>query len=127
MVRERARPAAVPAGGPAPLSVALDVLARRGVLDVVAALTTGPAAFRALEQRARTVTGSVLSQRLRELRELGVIELSEAAEYRLSAEGRQLLGVLDELDRWAQAWAQRSSRSLNPRGSPRTAYDEPPG
>jgi DNA-binding HxlR family transcriptional regulator len=109
---------------PEPLAAVVEVLARRGVLTVVTVLTRGPASYRALERHAE-VSGSVLQQRLRDLRQLGVVEVSESGDYRLSAEGRKLLGVLDRLDAWARDWATRTPRSLRPRGSYDTAYDEP--
>src|SRR5688500_14158647 len=107
-----------------PLSSVLDVLARRGVLTVVRVLTVGPASYRALERQVE-VSGSVLQQRLRDLRQLGAVEIAESGEYRLSAEGRRLLGVLDHLDAWSAGWAARTPRSLRPRGSADGAYDEP--
>ena len=108
-----------------PLAAVVDVLARRGVLPAVRGLAGGPASFRALEHRVGVVTGSVLQQRLRDLRELGAVEVSEAGEYRLSPEGRRLLGVLDRLGAWSQEWAARTPRSFRPRGAPDAAYDEP--
>ena len=107
------------------LPAVVDVLARRGVLPVLETLAGGSASFRRLEQRVGVVTGSVLQQRLKDLRQLGVVEVAENGEYRLSAEGRQLLGILDRLDGWAQDWAARTPRSLRPRGSYDSAYDEP--
>jgi DNA-binding HxlR family transcriptional regulator len=50
---------------------------------------------------------SVLSQRLRELNKAGVLEVIDD-QYRLTAEGRQLLNVLAPLRAWATRWAQRS-------------------
>ena len=108
-----------------PLAAVVDVLARRGVLAVVTVLAAGPASFRALERHVSVAAGSVLQQRLRDLRELGAVEVSESGEYRLTAEGRKLLGVLDRLGEWSAEWAERTPRSLRPRGSQETAYDEP--
>ena len=107
-----------------PLPAVVDVLSRRGVLSVIGLLARGPASYRAIEKQVE-VGGSVLQQRLRDLRQLGAVEIAESGEYRLSAEGRRLLGVLDRLDGWAKEWAARTPRSLRPRGSYETAYDEP--
>ena len=114
----------VPDQPPDPLTTVVDVLSRRGVLSVVRLLTAGPASYRSLEHKVGVV-GSVLQQRLRDLRQLGVVEVAESGEYRLSAEGRRLLGVLDRLETWSQEWAARTPRSLRPRGSADAAYDEP--
>ena len=49
---------------------------------------------------------SVLNERLSELREAGVVELSPEG-YRLTREGRTLLRDLQPLRRWAKRWAKR--------------------
>jgi DNA-binding HxlR family transcriptional regulator len=49
----------------------------------------------------------VLSQRLGELREAGIVELREKEGYALTAEGRGLGDALAGLDAWAKRWARR--------------------
>jgi DNA-binding HxlR family transcriptional regulator len=66
-----------------------------------------------------------LTQRTRELREAGLIEVDEAGDYRLSAHGRRLQGMLEPLSDWAESWAHLSSRQRVPRGSATRARDEP--
>jgi DNA-binding HxlR family transcriptional regulator len=87
---------------PDPVFRVVDVLARRGSLDVFAALTGGGLAEAAIEARLRAYDPSVVTQRVADLRRLGVVEIvPETGELRLSAGGRRLQGHLDRLRRWA--------------------------
>jgi DNA-binding HxlR family transcriptional regulator len=85
-----------------PLADVLDVLARRGALDVFRTLTGGPLGERALATRLRSYAPSVVAQRVADLRRLDVVEVvPENGDLRLSPHGRRLQGVLDQLDRWS--------------------------
>ena len=84
------------------LAETLDVLARRGALDVFRALQNGALGERALEARLRAINPSVVAQRVADLRRIGAVEaVPESGDLRLSPRGRRLQGLLDELDRWA--------------------------
>ena len=86
-----------------PLADVLDVLARRGALDVFRALTGGTVAERALPSRVRGVAESVVAQRVADLRRAGAVEVvPETGDLRLSPRGRRLQGLLDQLERWAR-------------------------
>jgi DNA-binding HxlR family transcriptional regulator len=89
-----------------PVMAMLDLLGRRWALRVIWELRDGPLGFRALQQRCAGMSSSVLSQRLRELRQAGVLALSDGA-YELTDEGRELLALLAPLDAWARRWAAR--------------------
>ena len=52
----------------------LELLGRRWALRILWELREGPAAFQALQARCDSMSPSVLSQRLAELREAGLIE-----------------------------------------------------
>jgi DNA-binding HxlR family transcriptional regulator len=81
----------------------VDVLARRGALDVVGELLGGSVGERALVRRLHQIAPSVVAQRIEDLRRLGVVEeVPESGDLRLSPEGRRLQDVLVRLDRWAQ-------------------------
>jgi DNA-binding HxlR family transcriptional regulator len=85
-----------------PLADVVDVLARRGALAVFRALTGGALGERALAARLRTYAGSVVAQRVADLRRLDVVEVvPENGDLRLSPRGRRLQGVLDQLERWS--------------------------
>jgi len=87
----------------------LDLLGRRWVLRIMWELREGGAGFRELQLRCEGMSPSVLSQRLRELDEAGVLELADSR-YALSSEGRELLAGLAPLRAWAERWAQRRPR-----------------
>jgi DNA-binding HxlR family transcriptional regulator len=85
-----------------PLAEVLDVLARRGALDVFRALTAGALTERAVETRVRGLAPSVVAQRVADLRRIGAVEVvPETGDLRLSPHGRRLQGLLDSLARWA--------------------------
>jgi DNA-binding HxlR family transcriptional regulator len=88
----------------------LDLVGRRWALRVIWELRAEPLTFRALQERCEGVSSSVLNDRLRELREAGVVARSEVG-YELTAEGRRLDEVYEPLEAWARRWAKRAPRS----------------
>ena len=70
--------------------------------------------LRAAELRARCedVSPSVLSSRLGELRDSGLVELTQGEGYSLTKLGRELGAQLSTLDRFARRWARSSDKSL---------------
>jgi DNA-binding HxlR family transcriptional regulator len=93
-----------------PIMVLLDLLGRRGAMRVLWELRgSEPLTFRALQDAAAT-NPALLNTRLKELREAGLVD--HDAGYRLTAEGRALLGALQPLWAWAEAWggAPRKTR-----------------
>lgn len=102
--------------GLAPLLMLVDLLGRRHALALLWELRGGPQPFRAL---ARTVGAPepAATQRLRELRDSGLVEVDEAGDYRLTAHGRRLQGTLDPLAAFAGSWHRLTPRQRIPRGS----------
>ena len=87
----------------------LDLLGRRWSLRVLWELREGRAlTFRELQSRSGDVSSSVLNDRLRELREAGIVSRTSDG-YQLSGEGMDLLVALLPLDAWAKRWARRST------------------
>jgi DNA-binding HxlR family transcriptional regulator len=86
-----------------PIMVALDMLGRRGALRVLWELRGEPLTFRALQVACDTNPGS-LNTRLRELRDLGIVD-HNAGGYRLTEHGRTLMTALEPLQDWADDWA----------------------
>ena len=79
----------------------LELLGRRWALRLIWELRRDAVAFS--ELRARTgISPSVLSARLRELVDSGVLERDGGRRYRLSGRGRELARILYELNRWAE-------------------------
>jgi DNA-binding HxlR family transcriptional regulator len=79
----------------------LDLLGRRWALRLVWELRRSTLSFSELRQRSE-ISPSVLSARLRELADAGVVERAPDRRYQLSGRGRELARVLFELNRWAQ-------------------------
>ncbi|MBX3621405.1 MAG: helix-turn-helix transcriptional regulator [Rhizobacter sp.] len=85
--------------------VVLDLLGRRGALRIFWELRHGePMTFRALQEACDT-NPSLLNTRLKELREVALVE-HDAGGYRLTAEGRKLMSSLGPLCDWAEAWGR---------------------
>lgn len=82
--------------------VALDLLGRRGTLRILWELRQLPMTFRALQHAVQT-NPSLLNTRLRELRDVDLIEHAEGG-YRLTASGVKLLAAMMPLYDWAQHW-----------------------
>jgi DNA-binding HxlR family transcriptional regulator len=91
-----------------PIMALLDLLGRRWVLRILWELRDGPLGFRALQSRCDGMSPSVLSQRLAELRDAGIVTQSDSGDYLLSDEGRTLYAVLLPLSDWAARWAARA-------------------
>jgi DNA-binding HxlR family transcriptional regulator len=81
----------------------LDLLGRRWTLRVLWELRAERLGFRDLQGRCDGMSASVLSQRLRELRDAGIVE-TEHGVNGLTADGAALLEALRPLDRWAKRW-----------------------
>jgi DNA-binding HxlR family transcriptional regulator len=107
----------VPGSTPSMLAL-LELLGRRWALRILWELRLEPATFQALQQRCDSMSTSVLSQRLSDLREAQLVEKDREGAYRLTDAGAALLRRLDGMDEWTQEW----SRLLRGRGR-RTPQD----
>jgi DNA-binding HxlR family transcriptional regulator len=84
------------------MAAVLDVLGRRWALRLVWELRRDAVSFVGLRNRLG-ISPSVLSARLAELLELGVVERDPRRRYRLTGRGRELARLLYELNRWAES------------------------
>jgi DNA-binding HxlR family transcriptional regulator len=91
-----------------PVMVLLDLLGRRWALRILWELRDGPLTFRALQAACGNLSPSVLNDRLRELREAGILELREPEGYGPTAIAEELGEILIPLDSWAKRWARRT-------------------
>ena len=82
----------------------LDLLGRRWMLRVLWELGHAPSGFRELQARCDGMSPSVLSQRLHELLDAGIISQEHDATYALSESGDELLSALNPLNSWAATW-----------------------
>jgi DNA-binding HxlR family transcriptional regulator len=90
-----------------PIMVLLDLLGRRWALRILWELRAGPVGFRGLQERVGSLSPTILSRRLSELRAAGIL-VEEAAGNRLTHEGEQLLAALAPLAEWAARWGRRN-------------------
>jgi DNA-binding HxlR family transcriptional regulator len=84
------------------MPAALDLLGRRWSLRLVWELRRDAIAFTEIRERTG-ISPSVLSTRLAELENAGVVEHDPARRYRLSGHGRELARLLYEINRWAES------------------------
>jgi len=90
--------------------VAVDLLGRRWTTLVLHVLLHGPARFGELATTLQVVSERMLSERLKELEDAGVVERRVLSgppvgvEYRLTRKGEALGRVLRGLERWADEW-----------------------
>jgi DNA-binding HxlR family transcriptional regulator len=86
----------------------LDLLGRRWALRILWELREGgPLSFNALQRACGRLSPSVLSQRLAELRESGLLEQDARGRYRPTPLARDLEVPLLALDGFARRWARR--------------------
>lgn len=90
-----------------PIMALLDLLGRRWTLRILWELRESGFGFRALQERCDVMSPSVLSQRLMELQEAGIVQQNADAAYTLTQEGATLLQALAPLNDWARQWAKR--------------------
>jgi DNA-binding HxlR family transcriptional regulator len=91
-----------------PIMAALDLLGRRWTLRVLWELRgDGVATFSELQDRCERISSSVLNERLRDLRNAGIVRAKRGGGYEYTITGRDLMRVLAPLDQWADTWAAR--------------------
>ena len=81
-----------------------DLLGRRWALRILWELRDEPATFQALQERCDSMSPSVLSQRLTELRDAALVEKDDGGPYRLTQPGRTLLDRLRWVEEWTAQW-----------------------
>jgi DNA-binding HxlR family transcriptional regulator len=101
-----------------PTAELLDLLGRRWALRVLWELRAEPVGFGDLQARCDGMSTSVLSQRLGELREAGLVEHRARGGYALTDPGAKLLARLKFFDDWASEWAEQWSRATRVSSGP---------
>ncbi|MBC7871407.1 MAG: helix-turn-helix transcriptional regulator [Chitinophagaceae bacterium] len=90
-----------------PIMALLDLLGRRWTLRIIWEMRGESVSYVDLRTRCDSMSTSVLSQRLNELKDADIIMQSAAGNYSLSEEGRNLLEALSPLNDWANRWSER--------------------
>jgi len=89
---------------------AIELIGKRWTGAIVSALTDGPLRFAELARAVPGLSDRLLSQRLRELEEEGLVERDVQAgtpvrvTYSLTEKGAELRPALTELKLWAKRW-----------------------
>jgi DNA-binding HxlR family transcriptional regulator len=89
-----------------PLMAAFDLLGRRWTLRVLWELRLGPLGPRELRARCDSMSPTVLYQRLKELRQAGLVTQGADERYELTALGRALREAIEPLSQWSRTWAK---------------------
>ena len=104
-----------------PVAMAAEVLCCRWTVLVIRELLCGTTRFNDLRRGVPRMSPTLLSKRLRELMEAGIVRTvpsaqSNAVEYRLTAAGEELRDIVMSLGRWGQRWieAQPTLNNLDP-------------
>src|SRR5215210_3072343 len=84
-----------------PIMALLDLLGRRWALRILWELRAGNLTFRELRGHCDSMSPTVLNDRLSELREAGIVELTDGG-YGLTADGTELLSAVAPISQWAK-------------------------
>jgi DNA-binding HxlR family transcriptional regulator len=89
-----------------PVAMAAEVLCERWVPLVLREVMYGSTRFNDIARGVPLMSRGLLTQRLRELEESGILEKG-AAGYRLTGAGEALRPLIEEMGLWAQHWLKR--------------------
>ena len=104
-----------------------DLLGKRWSALIVQDLIGGPRRFREILGDLGRINDKVLSQRLKELEERGIVErrlfpeVPVRVEYSLTNKGRGLAGVINAMEQWDAAWSDGAPPLKNGAGAMRHA------
>ncbi len=94
-----------------PIMVVLDLLGRRWALRILWSLKGGEKkTSRMIQSDCDISSPNVLTSRLKELREAGIVNLEIGGGYHVTSEGKTLLKALGPLAKWADQWAHDVGR-----------------
>ncbi len=99
-----------------PAKAAIDVIRGRWKPSILHALCNGTKRFTELRAALPQVTAQILSVQLRQLEADEIVtrtvfaEIPARVEYELSAYGRTLTSVMEELEAWGEVYLRRQSR-----------------
>jgi len=90
----------------APVMALFDLLGRRWAMGIVWQLSEGPLPFVELQRRCGSISPTILSARVKDLRQAALIEQSLDG-YRLTALGEGLFRILKPFKEWSLVWAAK--------------------
>jgi DNA-binding HxlR family transcriptional regulator len=103
-----------------PVAMAAEIFCTRWTPLILRELVAGSTRFNDLKRGVPRISPTLLSKRLKQLEEAGVVErvksAEEASEYRLTPAGNDLKTIVFDLGLWGQRWieAQSSLKNLDP-------------
>jgi DNA-binding HxlR family transcriptional regulator len=101
-----------------PVALTAEILGSRWTIVLLRELIAGSARFNDLRRGVSRMSPTLLSKRLKELEQFGIIERPRRnhPEYRLTEAGRDLKPIIDAYGNWGQRWmsAQLSLQNLDP-------------
>lgn len=102
-----------------PVSMASEILCTRWTTLIVRELLCGSTRFTDIRRGVPKMSPALLSKRLKELEEAGVLRISRtdgAPAYRLTEAGEELRPLIDGIGAWGQRWVESraSLRNLDP-------------
>ena len=102
-----------------PVAMAAEILGSRWTIPVLRELLCGSRRFNELRKGVPRMSPALLAQRLRDLEQAGIVRREQnpagGSEYRLTAAGEDLRGVVEGIGGWGQRWidAEISLRNLD--------------
>lgn len=93
-----------------PVAMAAEVLCTRWTMVILRELLAGTTRFNELRRGMPRISPALLSQRLKELEEAGIVERSAVErepglfEYKVTEAGRELQGLVIDFGRWGHRW-----------------------
>lgn len=93
-----------------PIMALLDLLGRRWLARIIWELRDVPLTFRELRSRCDEMSPTVLNQRLSDLRQVDIVDISPSGGYTLSESGKALLIAMMPLVNWSERWRDNLSR-----------------
>lgn len=95
-----------------PVAMAAEILCTRWTMLVIRELVAGSTRFNDLQRGVPKMSRSLLSQRLKELEESGIVERRVVSherglhDYHLTPAGRDLVSVVEAFGNWGQKWVE---------------------
>ena len=105
---------------------AIELIGRRWTGAIVFLLLRSRCRFATLRRAIPDITDRMLSERLQELEEEGIVERTVfpatpiRVEYALTKKGRALASAIDAMAAWAERWLESRPRTPKPESAPRT-------
>ncbi|MBU3160003.1 helix-turn-helix transcriptional regulator [Clostridium frigoris] len=92
---------------------AFQILGKRWTGLIIRSLLSGSKRFSELQEIIPALSSRVLTERFKELEELGIItrsvypEMPVRIEYGLTQKGKDLEKTMDEIQKWAEKWSDK--------------------